>query len=108
MFELWAKPHSGDEWRLFDESPFLLLLPGLNSCTLPSDMPSHLNSDRPYVNVGEMITFSCDEGYFIDGSGGLICMVNQTWSGDLPTCAQALSELEALYWAPHIYCCECH
>ena len=82
----------------------LLSLADVQSCTLPSKMPSHLNSSQSSVNVGEMVTFSCDEGYFIAGSGGLICMVNQMWNGALPTCVQTPSEWGTLYPIHPIHC----
>ncbi|XP_019625813.1 PREDICTED: LOW QUALITY PROTEIN: sushi, von Willebrand factor type A, EGF and pentraxin domain-containing protein 1-like [Branchiostoma belcheri] len=37
-------------------------------------------------HYGDVVTFSCDPGYELGGSGSRTCQADQTWSGTEPTC----------------------
>lgn len=68
----------------FHSFPICLLLD--SGCVVP-DLPSHLHVDSSFANIGSSVSFSCDEGYYINGTGGVYCRNNRTWSSNsLPTC----------------------
>jgi len=39
-----------------------------------------------YYQIGENITFSCDEGLVLRGAAMLKCMKSGKWSNAIPTC----------------------
>ncbi|XP_078668410.1 CUB and sushi domain-containing protein 3-like [Branchiostoma floridae x Branchiostoma belcheri] len=34
----------------------------------------------------DVVTFTCDQGYVLDGASRVTCQADQTWSGTIPTC----------------------
>ncbi|XP_019614742.1 PREDICTED: uncharacterized protein LOC109462620 [Branchiostoma belcheri] len=43
------------------------------------------SSEGPYY-YGDVVTYSCDEGYELDGASSVTCQADQTWSEPVPTC----------------------
>ncbi|XP_078686179.1 uncharacterized protein LOC144918925 isoform X3 [Branchiostoma floridae x Branchiostoma belcheri] len=43
------------------------------------------SSEGPYY-FGDVVTYSCDQGYELDGASGVTCQADQTWSATVPTC----------------------
>lgn len=60
------------------------------TCFLQS-LPTHLVASAQFANLGDTITFSCAEGYLLDGLGGVTCGTNRTWSSQIPSCIKAAS-----------------
>ena len=48
-------------------------------------LPANLSADGNNT-VGDMITYSCDEGYYVDGPLSSICQINGSWTNDPPIC----------------------
>jgi len=47
---------------------------------------SPLTVSAAAVNIGDVITYSCEAGYEINGTNTRTCQTNGTWSGSVPTC----------------------
>ena len=72
------------------ELPALKLITYLSLSSLeitcpPQMLPANLSADGNNT-VGDMITYSCDEGYTLDGPATSVCQLNRTWTYDPPTC----------------------
>ena len=48
-------------------------------------LPANLSADGNNT-VGDVITYSCDEGYYVVGPLSSICQLNRTWTYDPPIC----------------------
>ncbi|XP_078686191.1 IgGFc-binding protein-like isoform X4 [Branchiostoma floridae x Branchiostoma belcheri] len=44
-----------------------------------------LSDDGPYVYL-DVVTFTCDEGYSLNGASSVTCLATQLWSDVVPTC----------------------
>ncbi|KAI8518361.1 hypothetical protein Bbelb_043780 [Branchiostoma belcheri] len=44
-----------------------------------------LSPDGPYVYL-DVVTFTCDEGYSLNGASSVTCLATQLWSDVVPTC----------------------
>ena len=59
---------------------------------LTAECPAPINGNIQCSNgttisvIGESCTFSCNEGYELQGSNNGICLANQSWSGGDPIC----------------------
>ena len=54
-------------------------------CGHPGDITNG-KVDVSESTLGEWISYSCDEGYFLNGPYLRTCQSNGTWSGNKPTC----------------------
>ncbi|KRT86349.1 hypothetical protein AMK59_1061, partial [Oryctes borbonicus] len=58
------------------------------ACSYPgTTISGRMSSVKFYYKIGENITFSCDDGYLLNGAAMLKCMKNGKWSNAIPTCA---------------------
>lgn len=44
-------------------------------------------TDTTVIRPGDVVTYSCDPPYILEGSEYRICMSNGTWSEEAPQCA---------------------
>lgn len=72
-------------------SILVLLVADYVSCECPE--PSQIEhgyicntNDTLTYEVGDMVTYCCDEQYIISGTESITCTVNQTWENELPQC----------------------
>ena len=54
------------------------------------------------VTQGSIATYSCNSGYYLNGSFNRICQANGTWGGSDPTCKRTLKKL-IMIWFCNIY-----
>lgn len=59
-------------------------------CEKP-DFDGDLIEDKPYYDVGEIISFVCADGFQLKGSAELICNDNGQLSGEIPHCKRMRS-----------------
>ena len=59
-------------------------------------VPANGSKEVSRSNVGGVASFTCDEGYTLQGERKLVCQVNGQWNGEVPTCAADLSGLKPL------------
>ena len=71
---------------------FIFFYPPANDNTLSCPVltaPANGGIDIASTRVGAMVTYTCREGYVLDGSSQRECLDNGmsgVWSGTLPTC----------------------
>ncbi|KAI8501685.1 hypothetical protein Bbelb_209560 [Branchiostoma belcheri] len=53
--------------------------------TLAAPANGGLSSTGPHYDQ-DVVTFSCDQGYELNGASSVTCQADQTWSDDVPTC----------------------
>lgn len=59
----------------------------VQACSYPGTAISgRMSSVKFYYTIGEMITFTCDNGLEIRGAKMLKCLKNGKWSNAIPTC----------------------
>ncbi|XP_066271848.1 P-selectin-like [Branchiostoma lanceolatum] len=63
---------------------YSLALPCLPTPTAPIN--GALNPTRPNYYQDDVITFTCDQGYELNGASNATCQADQTWSDPVPTC----------------------
>ena len=49
-------------------------------------VPVHGSKTGDNYTAGEMITFTCDTGYHLEGPAKLLCLKSGTWNNSLPRC----------------------
>ena len=47
------------------------------------------------TTVGSLANHTCDDGYLLVGATQRVCLPNETWSPDLPTCRLRLTKMKA-------------
>lgn len=59
-------------------------------CVLPPG--AHKNGKRSGsgISIGSTFTYSCNEGYNLQGNATITCMANRQWSGMAPSCSGKL------------------
>ncbi|XP_032826473.2 sushi, von Willebrand factor type A, EGF and pentraxin domain-containing protein 1-like [Petromyzon marinus] len=58
------------------------------SCGRPN-VPAHGSVDGPGLTFGSVVTFSCRQGYALEGPSQLSCLSNGSWSAASPACVAA-------------------
>lgn len=65
-----------------------LNLPHTDRCSaLNLNLTSHLTARFGGTNIGDNVTFGCDNGYHLMGSSMIMCRGNGAWSDPVPTCS---------------------
>ncbi|KAK9711611.1 WAP-type (Whey Acidic Protein) 'four-disulfide core' [Popillia japonica] len=63
------------------------------ACSYPgTTISGRMSSVKFYYKIGENITFTCDDGYLLNGAAMLKCLKNGKWSNAIPTCILNPSE----------------
>ena len=69
-----------------------MLLLGVQACSYPgTTISGRMSAVKFYYNIGETITFTCDEGLELRGAPMLRCLRNGKWSNAIPTCVNSTS-----------------
>ncbi len=62
-------------------------------CSVPTKPDNGIIvSDEPYF-IESNATFTCDDGFGVNGDGSITCLSDLTWSGNSPTCDREFSRL---------------
>ena len=56
------------------------------TCGFPPAAPANGQRSGSGITFGSMVTYSCDAGYTLQGTGSINCMANRKWSGSAPHC----------------------
>ena len=54
-------------------------------CTIP-DIDNGITSQTGKLNAGETVTFNCRAGYTLAGEKNLTCLMDETFSAEIPSC----------------------
>ena len=73
-------------------SPSLSHFPSTAKCE-PLQLPSHLHADDTNIDIGTLVSFTCQTGYRITGSKQITCKENGEWSDRVPTCTESKMEI---------------
>ncbi len=79
----------------------MLSLPAV--CSVPTKPDNGIIvSDEPYF-IESNATFTCEEGFGVNGDGSITCLSDLTWSGSSPTCDRELLMLFILSYYVHVF-----
>ena len=53
---------------------------------IPNGHVRYESVDRTTIQPGDMVTYSCDVPYALEGDTYRVCISNGSWSGEEPTC----------------------
>ena len=53
---------------------------------IPNSHVRYESVDRTTIQPGDMVTYSCDIPYVLEGDIYRVCISNGSWSGEEPTC----------------------
>ena len=53
---------------------------------IPNGHVRYESVDRTTIQPGDMVTYSCDIPYVLEGDTYRVCISNGSWSGEEPTC----------------------
>lgn len=72
---------------IFQFLSILKSVTGVQACSYPGTAISgRMSSVKFYYQIGETVTFTCDEGLVMQGAAMLRCLRNGKWSNAIPTC----------------------
>lgn len=87
-----------DGYKLIGQTTIECLPTGNWSAPLPSCKPvncsainigDHVHSDSSSTTYGSKVTFSCDDGYELNGQATIVCLPTGNWSATFPSCSTA-------------------
>lgn len=66
---------------------FIPCVAGVQACPYPGTViRGRMSTVKFYYAIGDVISFSCDEGLKIKGASVLRCLKHGKWSNSIPTC----------------------
>ena len=57
------------------------------ACTYPGTIISGtMSSIKFYYPINDNITYTCSDGFMLEGARSIVCLEGGRWSGQVPTC----------------------
>ena len=66
-------------------------------------LPAHLTKNTSATASGTVVTFSCTDGYQLQGSSSLVCGSDGQWSPSLPTCVMPPNQCSTVSIGKHVH-----
>lgn len=90
-----------------------------NKCVQPDIAYGKFNPYKAIYHVGDKVTFTCDDGFVLDGDKILRCLVDGVWSDEFPVCERprcptpeivygSFSPLQNIYYYLDVVYFECN
>ena len=64
---------------------------------IPNGHVRYESVDRTTIQPGDMVTYSCDIPYVLEGDTYRVCISNGSWSGEEPTCTGVYYIIMTIY-----------
>ena len=74
----------------YEESNCNYVLPAAVSCGPAPNAPSNGQQSGSGTTFGSTVTFTCNQGYNLQGDSRRTCMADGQWNGSAPTCSRKL------------------
>ena len=97
-----------DSWGFYCSynDSYTCVLPAAVSCGPAPDAPANGQQSGSGTTFRSAVTYSCDQGYTLEGSSRLTCTHLKRWSGRAPTCSRKLLTIRCHFrytWASKVH-----